>query len=173
MNRAAFVILAAALAGGLYAQDNADPKQVIAELKQQYTSYKNNLIKAAEKMPEDAYSFKPTDAQRTWGELMLHIAGQFRPCGVVKGGEQKALDLKKTSKADIVAALKESFDVCDAAWDSVSPANAHELVSAGRGAQRSKISILIGSATHDAEEYGYAAVYMRVKGVTPPSSEGR
>ena len=168
MNRAAFVILAAALAGGAHAQTAS----TITEAKQSYTTYKNNLIKAAEKMPEDAYTFKPTDAQRSWGDLMLHIAGQYRACGAVVGGEQKNLDLKKTSKADIVAALKDSFAICDAAWDSMNEKTSIETI-AGRGGQRTKLGTLIGSAVHDAEEYGYAAVYMRVKNVTPPSSEGR
>lgn len=168
MNRAALVILAASLGGVLHAQS-----PLIGEAKQQYTNYKNNLIKAAEKMPEADYTFKPTEVQRTFGDLMLHIAGQYRGCGMVKGGEQKPLDLKKTAKADIVAALKESFAVCDAAWDSMNDTTAHEMISAGRGGQRSKLGVLIGSVVHDAEEYGYAAVYMRLKGVTPPSSEGR
>jgi hypothetical protein len=164
MNRAALVILAASLAGTLHAQN-----PLINEAKAQYTRYKNVLIKAAEAMPEADYSFKPTEIQRTFGDLMLHIAGQYRQCNAVRGGEQKALDLKKTAKSDIVAVLKESFDACDAAWDSMNDTTAHEMI-AGRGGQTTKLGTLIGSATHDAEEYGYAAVYMRLKGVTPPSS---
>jgi hypothetical protein len=43
---------------------------------------------------------------------------------------------------------------------------------AGRG-QRSKLGALIGNTTHDNEEYGYLAVYIRLKGEVPPSSQGR
>lgn len=165
MIRAAIVILAAA--AGLYAQN-----PVIAEAKTQYTGYKTNLIKAAEKMPEADYSFKPTPEMRTWGELMMHVAGnQFRNCGVVKGGEQTTPDLTKTKKTDIVATLKASFDVCDAAWDSLNAGNAYEMLSNGRGGERSKLGTMIYNSQHNAEEYGYGSPYMRLRGVIPPSSE--
>lgn len=165
MQRAAFVIFAASLAGLLYAQDP------ITEAKQQYTSVKNNLLKAAEKMPEDAYGFKPTDAQQNFGQRIMHVAGQIRTCGMI-AGKPGSIDNSKTAKADIVSALKASFDACDAAWDAMNETTAHELI-AGRGGQRSKIGTLIGNTNHDSEMYGYISVYMRLKGVVPPSSEGR
>ena len=37
--------------------------------------------------------------------------------------------------------------------------------------ERSKLGILVGNLTHDNEEYGYLAVYVRLKGVVPPSSD--
>ena len=40
---------------------------VVAEQKAAYTNNKNNLIKAAEKMPEEAYSFKPTPEMEAFG----------------------------------------------------------------------------------------------------------
>jgi hypothetical protein len=92
-------------------------------------------------------------------------------CAQVKG-EQKTADAgSKTAKADLAAALKASFDECDAAWDSITDANAVEML--GGRAPRSKLSALIYNTTHDNEEYGYLAVYMRLKGVVPPSSEPR
>jgi hypothetical protein len=166
MNRAAFVLLAAAMAGGLYAQEAS----LIKEAHQTYTGVKNNLLKAAEKMPEADYSFKPTDAQQTFGQRMMHVAGQIRNCGAI-AGQQKTVDNSKTDKASIVAALKESFDMCDAAWDAMNDKTAVETV-AGRGGQRTKLGVLIGNTNHDSELYGYISVYMRLKGVVPPSSEG-
>ena len=73
-----------------------------------------------------------------------------------------------------MAALKASFDACDAAWDSITDANAFEMIQAGRGGQRSRLAVLIGTTiVHNSEEYGYLAVYMRLKDVVPPSSEPR
>jgi hypothetical protein len=160
-------ILAASLAcGALQAQTNP----LITEMKASYNAIKNNLIKAAEKMPEENYAFKPVDSIRTFGALIGHIAGQYRTCGAVKG-EQKTIDTNKTAKADLVAALKASFDACDAAWDALNDTTAFETV-AGRGGQRSKLGMLIGSTiVHNNEEYGYLAVYLRLKNVVPPSSE--
>ena len=76
----------------------------------------------------------------------------------------------KTSKADLVAALKDSFAECDKAFDSLTDANAAEMIKGPRG-ERSKLGMLNGIVVHDNEEYGYLAVYMRVKGVVPPSSD--
>ena len=78
----------------------------------------------------------------------------------------------KTAKADLVAGLKASFDACDAAWDAMSDKTALET-TAGRGGQVTKLGTLIRNTNHDSEMYGYISTYMRLKGVVPPSSEGR
>ncbi len=146
---------------------------LIGEAKQAYNGIKNNLQKMAEKMPEEHYSFKPTPDIRTFGQLVAHVAdAQMRTCAAVKGEQKQANAASKTSKADLVAALKESSEECDAAFASVTDANANEMVRAGRG-QRSRLGALIGTTIHDNEEYGYMAVYLRLKGIVPPSSEGR
>jgi hypothetical protein len=150
---------------------NANP--LSTELKQAYTGVKNNLTKMAEKMPEEHYSFKPVPEIRTFGQLIGHVAdSQARTCSAATG-EQKAVNAaSKTSKADLVAALKESFTICDAAYDSLTDAKATEMIKTGRG-ERSRLGALAGVVSHSNEEYGYMAVYMRLKGIVPPSSEGR
>jgi hypothetical protein len=165
MIRSSLIVL---LAGGaLMAQSNP----VITEQKAVYTANKNNLIKAAEKMPEEAYSFKPTPEVQTFGERIAHIANQMGTCSAMTGERKPSPAAGKTSKADLVAALKASFDACDAAWDSMSDKTATEMVAGRGGAQRSKISGMIGNTTHNTELYGYISVYMRLKGVVPPTSE--
>ena len=171
MNRSVVMILAAALAGGCALQAQT-PNPLIAESKRAYTAIKTNLTKAADKMSDENYNFKASPDIRTFGALIAHIAdSQMRICAAVKGEQKTADAASKTAKADLVAALKASFDECDAAWDSITDANAAEMLG-GRG-QRSKLGALIDNTTHDNEEYGYLAVYMRLKGVVPPSSEAR
>ena len=170
MNRSVVMIFAAALAGGCALQAQTNP--LIAENKRAYTAIKTNLTKAADKMSDENYSFKPSADIRTFGALIAHIADtQMRMCAQVKGEQKTADAASKTAKADLVAALKASFDECDAAWDSITDANAVEML--GGRAPRSKLSALIYNTTHSNEEYGYLAVYMRLKGVVPPSSEAR
>ena len=144
-----------------------------SELKQMYTGVKNNHLKMAEKMPEEHYGFKPTADIRTFGQLVAHVAdSQARTCSAVSG-EPKAINAAaKTTKADLVAALKESFALCDKAFDSLTDAKAGEMVTMGQR-QRSKLGALAGTVSHSNEEYGYMAVYLRLKGIVPPSSEGR
>ena len=159
------MIFAVSLAAGLQAQSNP----TIAEAKQMYEGVKNNLVKAAEKMPEADYSFKPTPEQQTFGQRIAHVANQVRTCSAI-AGEQKSVDTSKTDKASLVTALKESFDACDAAWGSMNDKTAAEMI-AGRGGQRSKLGALVGNTNHDSEMYGYISVYMRLKGQVPPSSD--
>jgi hypothetical protein len=166
--RLSLATLALTLSGGaLLAQTNP----VIAEQKAVYTANKNNLIKAAEKMPEEAYSFKPTPEMQSFGERIAHIANQIGTCSAMTGERKPSQAAGKTAKADLVAALKASFDACDAAWDSMNDKTAMEMVAGRGGAQRSKLSGLIGNTTHNTEMYGYISVYMRLKGVVPPTSD--
>ena len=183
MNRYSTFILAAvfvaAVSVNVFAQQgqssappqNANPMS--AELKQMYTTVKNNLTKMADKMSEENYSFKATAEIRTFGQLVGHVAdAQAGTCSAVNG-EPKALNAgQKTTKADLVAALKESFAICDKAIDSLTDAKAGEMITF-RNRQRSKLGALAGMVTHSNEEYGYMSVYLRLKGVVPPSSEGR
>jgi hypothetical protein len=164
MIRVTILTLAAACAAG------AQTNPVIAEQKTAYTNLKNNLIKAAEKMPEDAYGFKPTPEMQSFGERIAHVANQIGTCSSLTGDRKPNPAQGKTSKADIVAALKTSFDACDAAWDAMNDKTAMEMM-AGRGGQTSKLSVLIRNNMHDQEMYGYLSPYMRLKGVVPPTSD--
>jgi hypothetical protein len=144
------------------------------EVKQAYTGVKNNLVRAAEKMPEENYSFKPTPEVQSWAERVAHIAGaNARSCGLILGQPKQVDVAGKTSKADLVAAIKESASICDAAFNGLTDADAVTMVDAGRGGQRSKLSLAWGVVTHSNELYGAMGVYMRLKGVVPPSSEPR
>jgi len=149
------------------------PPSVVAESKQTYTGVKNNFIKLAEKMPEENYNFKPVPEIRTFGQLMAHMAdSQLRTCSAVNGEMKQGTAASKTSKADLVAALKDSFAECDRAWDSLTDANMLQTVKFRNG-ERTRLGILTYNTTHENEEYGYGAVYLRLKGIVPPSSEGR
>jgi hypothetical protein len=171
VNRYAATLFALAVSGGCALRAQAPPS-FVAEQKAAYTAVKNNLIRAAEKMPEENYGFKPAPEIRSFGELIAHIAGQARACAMIRGGQRVVeFDMTKTAKADLVAVLKTSFEECDAAWDAMNDTTAKETM-AGRGGPQTKLSMLIArTITHENEEYGYLAVYMRLKGVVPPSSE--
>jgi len=144
-----------------------------ASLKKSYSTIKTNFVKAAEKMPEENYSFKPVDAVETFGQRVAHIADpQLATCTGMLGDRKMGTAKSKTAKADLVAAIKESFDACDKAFDALTDANAMELIAAGRG-QQPRITALYGLVIHANEVYGAMGVYMRLKNIVPPSSEGR
>ncbi len=149
------------------------PSPFIGELKQMYNGVKNNLTSMAEKMPEEHYNFKPTEEIRSFGQLVGHVAdSQARACSGANGEQKSVNAASKTTKADLVAALKESFAICDKAFDSLTDAKANEMIQMGQR-QRSRLGTLTGTVSHSNEEYGYMAVYLRLKGIVPPSSERR
>jgi uncharacterized damage-inducible protein DinB len=149
------------------------PNPFIGELKQFYTIRKGDLSKAADRMPAEDYAFRPTPDVRTFAQLLAHIIdAQMGFCSSVKGEPRKLNAASKTSKADLVAALKESFDECDSAFDQMTPENATRMIKSGT-TERSKLGVLLYATIHDNEEYGYLAMYLRLKGLVPPSTDSR
>ena len=167
--RSWFLTFAAALvmAGASHAQDNP----LSTELKQNYERQKNALMATADRMPDGDYGFKATPDVGTFGSRVAHVAdAQMMICSSVKGEARKPGTAGKTSKADLVAALKASFDYCDGAYNSLTDATALQQVKIF-GQPQTKLSALWGNLAHDSEMYGYMAVYLRLKGLVPPSSD--
>jgi hypothetical protein len=164
------IAMAILAAGSLQAQQ---APSVAATAKAAYNRIKNNFQKAAEKMPEENYGFAPASGIETFGQRVGHIAdSQMGTCTALLGDRKTGTAKSKTAKADLVAALSESFAACDKAFDALTDANAMEAVAGGRGPQV-RIATLYGIIVHANEVYGAMGVYMRAKGIVPPSSEGR
>jgi uncharacterized damage-inducible protein DinB len=160
---AVFVILA----GIAQAQTKSNP--LSSDIKRGYESVKKNLLAAAEKVPDGDYGFKPTPEMRSMAEVFGHAASaQMRVCSAVAGDQSTTL--KTDGKANIVAALKESSAECDKAFDSLTDSNATEMIKLPWG-EATKLGALAGVVTHDTEQYAALSVYMRLKGIVPPSSE--
>lgn len=175
MKRIAILTLAvsAALLAPLYAQDKGGQNPFSTDTKNSYNGIKNTLLKAADKMPEADYSFRTVKEVRTYGEMIGHVADiQMMLCGLAKGEQAKPAAAGKTSKADLAAALKASFDYCDAVYNSMTDANGAAKVSMF-GRQMTKLGVLNFNTMHDNEMYGTMVAYLRIKGIVPPSSEGR
>jgi hypothetical protein len=152
----------------IYAQSNP----LTSAVKQNYNNIKNNLLKAAEKMSDADYAFKPGPESRTFGAAVTHVAAiQGLLCASAKGDDKK-FDDSKTGKADAVALLKSAFDYCDPIYEGLTDANAMEPAKMF-GRDNIKFNILNFAVIHDNEMYGTIAVYLRAKGLVPPSSEPR
>jgi hypothetical protein len=90
-------------------------------------------------------------------------------CTFVKG-ENKKLDTTKNDKASAAAALKAAFDYCDPVYAALTDANGLQTAKMF-GGDRAKFGILDFGVIHDNETYGTMVVYLRLKGLVPPSSE--
>ncbi len=147
------------------------PAGLAAEVKQSYNGVKNNILKTADKMPAEDFGFKPTPDVRSFAEVLNHISdSQMRTCAAVAGDQKTPNAAGKTSKADVMAALNDSFSECDKAYDSVTDANATEMIKMG-SRQRSRLGALYGNISHDNEQYGIMTVHLRLKGLVPPASD--
>jgi uncharacterized damage-inducible protein DinB len=160
-----FLLIALTAAGALQAQG-----PLSTETKAGYNAIKKNLLAMAEKMTDENYNFKPTPDIRTFGQLVGHVAdSQMRTCSAINGESKQAGAASMTSKADLEKALKASFDECDKAYDSLTDETATKMVKMGQR-ESTKLGALVRNVVHDNEEYGYMSVYLRLKGVVPPSS---
>jgi uncharacterized damage-inducible protein DinB len=138
-----------------------------------YTRVKTILVSSAEKMPEENYNFKPTDAVRSFGQIVGHVAdAQYMFCSVALGEKNPGLKIEqiKTAKADLVGALKDAVAYCDKAYDSMTDASGSQMVKLF-DLDMPKLGVLNVNNMHDMEHYGNLVTYMRLKNIVPPTSE--
>jgi uncharacterized damage-inducible protein DinB len=140
-----------------------------------YGFFAHNVIAGAEKMPEANYSFQPTPDVRTFGQLVGHLADANNMfCATVLGDPEPATSVEKTktTKADLVQALKDAVAYCGKAYDGMTDAKGLELVKF-MGRSFPKLTVLSINNAHTDEHYGNMVTYLRIKGIVPPSSEQR
>lgn len=144
-----------------------------ARNKRYYGGIKDMLLRSAEKVPEEYYSFKPTDAVRSYGQIIGHVADtQYSMCAIVLGEKRPPLEIEKTknTKAGLIAALKDSFSYCDKAYDGMTDASAIQTVKF-MGSDNTRFGVLTANLIHSGLHYGNLVTYMRLKNIVPPTSE--
>jgi len=144
-----------------------------ADVRSDYKQIRDYFIRAAEKMSEDDYAFRPTPEVRTFAQQIAHVADdQYNLCAPARGETRKAayraIEESLSTKAELVPALKAAFAYCDVAYDALTDASGLEP-SLGR--DRNRFSMLNWNLWHTWEHYGNVVVYLRMKGLVPPSSE--
>ena len=146
------------------------------DARQSYGLLKVSVLKAADRMPAEDYSFRTTPKVRTFGEMIAHVAAaQMLMCGVVNGEKSIAnaqFKPARTAKAELVAELKASFDYCDPVYETMTDAAGTTKVKWFIG-DMSRLGLLNWNISHDNEMYGIIGAFLRIKGLVPPSSEGR
>lgn len=138
-----------------------------------YARQKDILLRSAEKVPEENYGFKPTEAVRSYGQIIGHLAdAQYIFCSKALGesGPDLKIEQTKSSKADLTAALKQAFAYCDKAYDGMTDALGTQTVKMF-GMDAPKLGVLTVNNMHNWEHYGNLVTYMRLKNIVPPTSE--
>lgn len=140
--------------------------------RQMISRQSKNLVASAEEMPADKYSFKPTAAQMTFGEVILHIAGDNDEACAPVGGIQapnRAKLAPTDDKAKLIARLRESFQLCDQAAAHLNDADLNAKVSAF-GDQWTRGALMFERTEDWADHYSQLAIYLRLNGLLPPTA---
>ncbi len=133
------------------------------------------LTAMAEDFPEDKYDFKPTPAERSFAEQLLHAAGaNYFFTNPVMGKEPQAAEDPKRdqykSKADVVAFVKKAFADGAAAIQSKGEKGMTTEVVYFPDQKARVLDIAYGLIEHSGEHYGQLVVYYRLAGLVPPES---
>jgi uncharacterized damage-inducible protein DinB len=177
------VALSALAVGPAFAQP-ASGKPVTDGVQKQFQQIQGLIMKSAEKVGEELYSFKPTPDVRSLGGVLGHVAdGNRLLCTAASGqgvdfeklmkGDFSAVQVheKKTSKAEIIAALNETKAFCESVFAKIDDASGLEAVPWFGGQKMAKLLILTQANNHTWEHYGNLVTYMRLKNIVPPTSE--
>ena len=163
----------------LFAQESAKPpaappaNPITQSEKGLYSFLVSAVVRAAEKVPEADYSFKPTPEVRSFGQLVGHVAdANDMFCSMAAGvpNTSKGIEKTKTSKADLVAAVKDAVAYCQKTFDGMTDASGSQMTKFA-SFNLAKLTILSLNTAHTDEHYGNMVTYMRLKGIVPPTSE--
>ena len=173
----AFAVLLA-VPGSLLAQNQssaqaAPENPITVSEKGLYSFVSGAVVGAAQKMPEENYSFKPTPDVRSFGQLVGHVAdANYAFCSMAAGETSpvKGIEKSKTSKADLVAAIKDAVAYCNKTFDGMTDAKGSQMTKF-MNFNLAKLTLLSLNTAHSDEHYGNMVTYLRLKGIVPPTSE--
>jgi hypothetical protein len=153
------------------AQNAGNP--VVSTIRQLEERQSKNLIGAADEMPADKYSYRPTPDQITFGHLMMHTAGNNNMlCARIAGEQPKDLKLNDTDpKETLSKAVKDSFAYCEQVLAKADDSKLSEEVPLFGGHSAPRAAAFIYLATGWADHYGAAAMYLRLNNLLPPSAK--
>lgn len=164
------------------AQNNGQDNPLSTWLRNAYMGNRNNIVRTAEKMPEEFYGMRPGSQQevRTFGQQVGHVANfNFLWCSEAKGEKNpNTMNLEKlTTKAEFTKALNDAFTYCDGVYAGLTDAAGAQMIDITQESGRQTRSLRMGLLTlnygHNNEIYGSMVVYLRIKNLVPPASEPR
>jgi uncharacterized damage-inducible protein DinB len=136
-----------------------------------WTEVRTYLVKAADDAPESLFNYKPTPDVRSFGGTLDHVAASQNGYCRMAFGEKPvggAAGTGANTKAEIVAALRASNELCERAYAQTDSATS---LPAYAGDKSSRLYWLLENATHDNEHYGNIVTYLRLNHMVPPSSQ--
>jgi uncharacterized damage-inducible protein DinB len=151
----------------------AQTASIQAEMLKDWTDLKTTMNRIASEMPAEKFTAKPTPAQQTFGERVMHVAQVNVRFLSALGAKATAptIDAKNTAKAAAIKAMDDSFDYGIAILKEQNDQTMLQTVMPpfiGASSRARAFWFLIG---HTWDTYGQLAVYLRVNGHVPPASQ--
>jgi uncharacterized damage-inducible protein DinB len=176
--------LLSVLATAAFAQDAAPVQDnpMSTWLREAYTRNRSNIVRTAEKMPDEFYDLRPgTQPEvRSFGQQVGHVANfNFLWCSQAKGEKNpNTANLEKLgTKAEYVKALNDAFAYCDGVYAALTDASGAQVIDitqeSGRQTRNLRMGLLTLNYGHNNEIYGSMVAYLRMKNIVPPASEPR
>jgi uncharacterized damage-inducible protein DinB len=133
-----------------------------------------NLMAALDEFPADKLAYKPTPAQMSVADIIMHLSqGNDYLCGAIGG--VKAPTRTKVAATDgkeaLSARLRETFAFCDQALASLSDSNLGEEIPFFGGRKLSRAAIMTVTTGDWADHYSQTAMYLRLNGMLPPTAK--
>jgi hypothetical protein len=170
-----FIFLALLAPVAANAQQSSAPvaNPVSTTVKNQLGRFSKNIVAAADSMPADKYSFKPTPEMNSFGHLMIHIIESNNLlCSKISGAAAPDSKLAETDAKDkLVAGLKASFEFCTTALANVDDSKLGESMVLFGNRPASRAAALIGLSNGWSDHYGAEAIYLRLNGILPPTAQ--
>jgi uncharacterized damage-inducible protein DinB len=178
MRKAVCLALALGLLAGVAAaqmgQANSNSSNPVSDSVRGMVAQKaKNFTAAAEEMPADKYTYKPTAQQMSFGKLVTHmIQSNNFLCSKLTSQAASAQKASETDPKDkLVSELKNSFDYCETALKGVQDSQLSEPVTLWGGWKANKATALIALSNDWADHYSQAAMYLRLNGMLPPTAK--
>jgi uncharacterized damage-inducible protein DinB len=170
LNTNALLLLTTLIFNFSYSQEIDLPKKLMTSVDIAASYIPQTIIAAAKQMPEEYYTFRPTKESRSFGELMAHIAeSNFEMVAIAKMENNPMLKVNP-NKTEVLKALITSFDYLANARKNMTKEQKERLVKFMSNDQPAS-NVLDFSIFHSLQHYGNVIVYMRLKGLIPPSSQ--
>jgi uncharacterized damage-inducible protein DinB len=152
----------------LTANSAAPPTNAAGEYAKHFGALAKLSIAVAQAMPSEEYGFRPHPESMTFGELMSHIATtNYQFCAGLKDSEPPAMP-SPTGKDAIVKFLSDSFDYCSVVIPKLSEDQLNQTHNSPDGRLPGR-EVLLAMYIHVAHHRGQAEIYLRDKGIKPPS----
>jgi hypothetical protein len=155
-----------------------------AELTRQLDRIAGLLVRLVDKMPDGEFGFRPAQGTRTFAAAVVHAAQtDLNICSTLLQRRHalsgKSLETTVVNKVDALATIRAAVAFCAEYTSALKPGDLADRFFEGSGTREGNAvtirtphaGMLANLIAHNNEMYGYLAVYLRLKGIVPPTSE--